>query len=62
MRIQKSTDKEDFGRKGLFRADSTLNIYLFAKIRKLKQFFKNERICKKNNGIGILVLNSTFLL
>ncbi|MCC5918531.1 MAG: hypothetical protein JJU02_14510 [Cryomorphaceae bacterium] len=22
MRIQKSTDKEDFGRKGLFRADS----------------------------------------
>ncbi|MCC5915827.1 MAG: hypothetical protein JJU02_00730 [Cryomorphaceae bacterium] len=24
MRIQKSTDKEDFGRKGLFRADSCL--------------------------------------
>ncbi|MCC5916779.1 MAG: hypothetical protein JJU02_05565 [Cryomorphaceae bacterium] len=26
MRIQKSTDKEDFGRKGLFRADSFFNI------------------------------------
>ncbi|MCC5917250.1 MAG: hypothetical protein JJU02_07965 [Cryomorphaceae bacterium] len=24
VRIQKSTDKEDFGGKGLFRADSTL--------------------------------------
>ncbi|MCC5917898.1 MAG: hypothetical protein JJU02_11300 [Cryomorphaceae bacterium] len=28
VRIQKSTDKEDFGRKGLFGADSKLNFQL----------------------------------
>ncbi|MCC5917689.1 MAG: hypothetical protein JJU02_10245 [Cryomorphaceae bacterium] len=26
VRIQKSTDKEDFGRKGLFRADSNIDL------------------------------------
>ncbi|MCC5917669.1 MAG: hypothetical protein JJU02_10145 [Cryomorphaceae bacterium] len=28
MRIQKSTDKEDFGRKGLFRADSLFDTWI----------------------------------
>ncbi|MCC5918595.1 MAG: hypothetical protein JJU02_14835 [Cryomorphaceae bacterium] len=32
MRIQKSTDKEDFGRKGLFRADSLFKSVIYFKM------------------------------
>ncbi|MCC5918641.1 MAG: hypothetical protein JJU02_15065 [Cryomorphaceae bacterium] len=45
VRIQKSTDKEDFGRKGLFRADS--NVLFFT-----TNWFEESNYCghaKKDN-------------
>ncbi|MCC5918852.1 MAG: hypothetical protein JJU02_16150 [Cryomorphaceae bacterium] len=38
MRIQKSTDKEDFGRKGLFRADSQMDFLQIFSCKNSKKY------------------------